>query len=62
LSGGPASYVTMASAYASGTARGLAAWIQHCATAIEVGAREGVLVADAVLAGRLEPDVTSESV
>jgi hypothetical protein len=62
LSGGPASYVTMASAYSSGTARGLAAWIQHCATAVEVGAREGVLVADAVLAGRLEPDVTSESV
>jgi hypothetical protein len=62
LSGGPASYVTMASAYSSGTSRGLAAWIQHCAAAVEVGAREGVLVADAVLAGRLEPDVTSESV
>jgi Fic family protein len=55
LVGGPAAYLGAASAYSSGTARGVALWIQHCATATITGAREGALVADAVLAGRLSP-------
>jgi Fic family protein len=53
LVGGPASYVGLVAAYASGTASGLAAWLLRCAVAVEVGAREGGLVADAVQAGRL---------
>jgi hypothetical protein len=53
LAGGPASYVGMVAAYASGTAPGLTAWLRRCAEAVELGAREGGLVADAVQAGRL---------
>ncbi len=53
LEGAPASYVTMAAAYASGTPEGVATWIRFCAIAVVAGAREGTLVADAVLAGRL---------
>jgi hypothetical protein len=53
LAGGPASYVGMAAAYASGTPEGLTAWLLRCANAVQVGAREGGLVADAVQAGRL---------
>jgi Fic family protein len=60
LVGGPAAYVGAASAYSSGTARGVALWIQHCATAAVTGAHEGVLVADAVLAGRLSPSEESK--
>lgn len=53
LAGGPASYVGAAAAYASGTPAGLAAWLVRCARAVEVGAHEGGLVADAVQARRL---------
>jgi hypothetical protein len=53
LAGGSASYITMAGAFGSGTADGVGAWIRHCAKAFLVGVREGTLVADAVLAGRL---------
>jgi Fic family protein len=54
LRGGSATYISMAAAYASGTAEGVGAWIRHCASAFVVGAQEGTLVADAVLAGRLQ--------
>jgi hypothetical protein len=53
LAAGPTAYVGAAAAYAGGTPEGVAVWISHCADAIELGAREGTLVADAVLAGRL---------
>jgi Fic family protein len=53
LAGGTASYIGMAAAYASGTVDGVRAWILHCAKAVELGAREGVAVADTVLSGRL---------
>jgi len=55
LAGGPASYVASAAAYASGTVEGMTAWLLRCADAVELGAREGTLVADAVMAGRLQP-------
>ena len=55
LAGGPASYVGRAAGYASGTTEGSTAWLLGCANAVEAGAREGVLVADAVQAGRLGP-------
>jgi hypothetical protein len=53
LEGGPASYIAMAAAYTSGTPDGVSTWIRYCANAFLVGVREGGLVADAVLAGRL---------
>jgi Fic family protein len=53
LEGGPASYIAMAAAYTSGTPDGFATWIRYCANAFLVGVKEGTLVADAVLAGRL---------
>ena len=46
-------YVGAAAAYASGTGDGVTAWVRFCAQAVVVGASEGTLVADAVLAGRL---------
>jgi hypothetical protein len=54
LASGSASYISMAAAYASGTPEGVGAWIGHCANAFQIGVREGGLVADAVLAGRLK--------
>lgn len=53
LASGVAQYVGAAAAYRSGTPEGVAAWIRFWAKAITVGAAEGGLVADAVLAGRL---------
>ncbi len=50
---GAGHYVGAAAAYASGTADGVAAWLRFWADAVVIGAREGALVADAVLAGRL---------
>jgi hypothetical protein len=50
---GSGPYVGAAAAYVSGTPEGMAAWLRYWADAVVVGAREGVLVADAVLAGRL---------
>lgn len=55
LAAGSAAYVGSALAFASGTSEGMTAWIEQCAAAVEVGAREGALIADAVLAGRLAP-------
>jgi Fic family protein len=51
--GGGAAYLGALAAYATGSPRGVALWITHCAEAIEAGAKEGVRIADAVLAGRL---------
>ena len=53
LASGAGQYVGAAAAYVSGTPEGLAAWIRFCAEAVVIGAGEGTLVADAVLAGRL---------
>lgn len=51
--GGGAAYLGALAAYASGSPRGVALWITHCAQAVVAGAEEGVRIADAVLAGRL---------
>jgi hypothetical protein len=53
LARGVAQYVAAAAAYRSGAPDGMAAWIRFWANAISVGAAEGGLVADAVLAGKL---------
>jgi len=53
LRAGLPAYAAAVSAYASGTAEGVAAWLQFCARAVQAGADEGVTVADAVIAGRL---------
>ena len=37
--------------YASGTADGVAAWLRHCCAAVELGAREGLAVCEALLRG-----------
>jgi hypothetical protein len=50
---GGAAYLGALAAYGSGSARGVALWITHCAQAIVVGAGEGGRIADAVLVGRL---------
>lgn len=41
-------YVGAANAFSTGTADGLRAWIKHCATAVEVAARDLSALADAV--------------
>jgi Fic family protein len=56
LAGGPgggAQYLGALAAYGTGSPRGVALWIIHCAEAIVAGANEGGRIADAVLAGRL---------
>jgi Fic family protein len=53
LAAGAGQYVGAAAAYLSGTPDGLGAWIRFWADAVVVGAAEGILVADAVQAGRL---------
>jgi predicted naringenin-chalcone synthase len=51
--GGGAAYVGALAAYGTGSPRGVALWLVHCAQAIVTGAQEGGRIADAVLAGRL---------
>jgi hypothetical protein len=51
--GGGAAYLGALAAYGSGSPRGVALWISHCAEAIVSGADEGRRIADAVLVGRL---------
>jgi Fic family protein len=51
--GGGAAYVGALAAYGTGSPRGVALWITHCAGAIVAGAKEGGRIADAVLVGRL---------
>lgn len=51
--GGGAAYLGALAAYGSGTPRGVALWLTHCAQAVVAGAEEGGRIADAVLVGRL---------
>jgi hypothetical protein len=37
--------------YATGSADGVACWLRHCAAAVELGAREGLAICEAVLRG-----------
>jgi hypothetical protein len=37
--------------YATGTPDGVAGWLRHCAAAVELGAREGLAICEAVLRG-----------
>jgi len=48
----PPGYALALAAYASGTADGVAAWLAFRCRALALGAAQGVLIADAVLAGR----------
>jgi hypothetical protein len=48
LAGGATAYLGAAAAYATGTPDGVALWLVQCADAVELGAREGALVADAL--------------
>ncbi|MGL5867151.1 MAG: Fic family protein [Dermatophilaceae bacterium] len=50
--GGSAPYLGALAAYGAGDAAGLAVWIEHCCSAVRVGAADGERVADAILAGR----------
>jgi hypothetical protein len=51
LAAGAPAYLGAALAYASGEPDAVALWIAHWADAIELGAREGALVADTILGG-----------
>jgi len=51
--GGGAAYLGALAAYGTGSPKGVALWITHCAEAIVAGAEEGGRIADAVLLGRL---------
>jgi hypothetical protein len=51
--GGGAAYLGALAAYGTGTSRGVALWITHCAEAVVAGAQEGGRIADAVRVGRL---------
>jgi len=44
-------YRTALAGYATGSAAGMAGWLRHCATAVELGAREGLAICEAVLRG-----------
>ena len=48
-----AGYVGALAAYATGSADGVRLWLTFCVGSYERGAREGMRIADAVLAGRL---------
>ncbi|MDT0308499.1 oxidoreductase [Streptomyces sp. DSM 44917] len=48
---GRAAYTEALRAYASGTPEGVAAWIAHCGSAAELGARESVAVCEALQRG-----------
>ncbi|MCU1432625.1 MAG: filamentation induced by cAMP protein Fic [Actinotalea sp.] len=51
----PMVYLSSAAGFATGEGDRVAAWLRGCAAAVARGAQEGTAVADAVLAGRLEP-------
>lgn len=44
-------YRTALTGYATGSEHGLAGWLRHCAGAVELGAREGLAICEAVLRG-----------
>ncbi|MGW4819387.1 oxidoreductase [Streptomyces sp. NPDC004227] len=48
---GRAAYLAALDGYVSGTPEGMAAWIAHCARAVELGARESTAVCEAVQRG-----------
>jgi hypothetical protein len=48
---GRAAYVAALDGYVSGTPDGMAAWIAHCAKAVELGARESTAVCEALQRG-----------
>ncbi|MEU7381276.1 MULTISPECIES: oxidoreductase [unclassified Streptomyces] len=48
---GRAAYLTALDGYVSGTPEGMAAWIAHCARAVELGARESTAVCEALQRG-----------
>jgi hypothetical protein len=50
---GGGAYLGALAAYGTGSPRGVALWITHCAEAVVAGAQEGGRIADAVLSGRL---------
>lgn len=48
---GPGAYRQALAGYASGTPEGMAAWLAHCAQAVELGARESTAVCEALQRG-----------
>jgi hypothetical protein len=44
-------YRVALAAYATGEPAGVAAWLRHCATAVQFGAQEGLAICEAVLRG-----------
>ncbi|WNM36381.1 Fic family protein [Streptomyces sp. Li-HN-5-11] len=48
---GRAAYLAAFEGYVSGTPEGMSAWIAHCATAVELGARESTAVCEALQRG-----------
>jgi hypothetical protein len=44
-------YRTALTAYSTGEATGVADWLRHCATAVQLGAQEGLAICEAVLRG-----------
>jgi hypothetical protein len=48
---GEAAYVDALAGYVSGRPEGVATWVRHCASAVVLGAREGVAVCEAIQRG-----------
>jgi hypothetical protein len=48
---GEAAYVEALAGYVSGRPEGVATWVRHCASAVVLGAREGVAVCEAIQRG-----------
>lgn len=48
---GRSAYLAALDGYAAGTPEGMAAWIAHCGSAVELGAREAVAVCEALQRG-----------
>ncbi|MFL6127659.1 MAG: oxidoreductase [Mycobacteriales bacterium] len=44
-------YRSALAGYATGSADGVAGWLRHCAVAVELGAREGLAICEAILRG-----------
>ncbi len=44
-------YRSALTAYSTGEATGVADWVRHCATAVQLGAQEGLAICEAVLRG-----------
>ena len=48
---GATAYADALAGYVSGSAHGVATWVRHCASAVVLGAREGVAVCEAIQRG-----------